>query len=61
MDNVKKWATNHAGILALIASCGAYVVWLGSILWEPFSKNEQPAKEDWTPPAKKNWHLPSDD
>jgi len=59
VGRIKEWVINHKGATAAIATSVAGVV--GAIIWGLLPEKEPPIKEEWIPPAKKNWYLESDD
>ena len=59
MGKVKEWAKNNKGKATAISTGLATV--MGIIIWGLLPEKEQPVKEDWIPPVKKNWYMESDD
>lgn len=59
MGKLTEWAKNHKGATIAIASGFAGII--GTLLWGLLPEKEQPVKEEWVPPAKKNWYMESDD
>ena len=59
MEKFKKWAKNHKGTIGAIVTGFAGIV--GIVVWGLLPEKEQPVKDDWIPPVKKNWYMESDD
>ncbi len=61
MGKFSKWAKNHKGTLAAIAT--GVTVTTVAVVWGLLPAKEQPVpvKHEWIPPVKKNWYLASDD
>jgi hypothetical protein len=59
MGKLTDWAKNHKGAVVAIAS--GFVGVIGTLVWGLLPEKEQPVKEEWVPPVKKNWYMESDD
>ena len=59
MGKLTDWAINHNGAVVAIAS--GFVGVIGTLVWGLLPEEEQPVKEEWVPPVKKNWYMESDD
>lgn len=60
MSKFTNWAKTHKGTVATIATGFAGLV--GLLVWGLLPEKEQPiVKDEWIPPAKKNWYFESDD
>lgn len=60
MGKFTAWAKNHKGTITAIATGAACV--MGILVWGLLPEKEQPiVKDEWIPPAKKNWYFESDD
>ena len=59
MGKVKEWVKNNKGKATAISTGLAAV--MGIIIWGLLPEKEQPVKEEWIPPVKKNWYMESDD
>ena len=59
MGKLTNWTKRHKGAVATIAS--GFVVVIGTLVWGLLPEKEQPVKEEWVPPVKKNWYMESDD
>lgn len=59
MGKFKEWAKNSKGAIAVISAGVAGAI--GIVIWGLLPEKEQPAKEEWIPPIKKNWYMESDD
>ena len=56
MGDFKKWVKNHkVAIGAILTSI------VGIVVWGLLPEKEEPVKEEWIPPVKKNWYMESDD
>lgn len=57
MGDLKNWVKNKKGTIATIT-----VGCLGILVWGLLPpEKEQPVKEEWKPPVKKDWYRESDD
>lgn len=59
MGKIKEWVKTHKGATAAITAGFAGLV--GLVVWGLLPEEEQPIKEEWIPPVKRNWHMESDD
>ncbi len=59
MGKIKEWVKNHKGETAAISASVVSVA--GIVIWGLLPEKEQPVKEAWIPPVRKNWHLKNDD
>ena len=59
MGKLTEWVKNHKG--AAIAIASGFVGVIGTLVWGLIPEKEQPVKEEWVPPVKKNWYMESDD
>ena len=59
MRKIKEWTKKHKGETAAITTVLAGVV--GIIIYGLLPPEEQSHKEEWIPPVKKNWYMPSND
>ena len=59
MRKFSEWARNHKGTVAAIGTGIAGLA--GTLTWGLLPEEEQPVKEEWIPPKKKNWYMESDD
>lgn len=55
MGKIKEWVKNNKGKATVISTV------IGILIWGLLPEKEQPAKEEWIPPVKKNWYMESDD
>ena len=56
MGDFKKWVKNHK-----VASGAILTSIVGIVVWGLLPEKEEPVKEEWIPPVKKNWYMESDD
>lgn len=59
MGKIREWLKNHKGETVAISTGLATVI--GVVIWDFLPEKEQPIKEEWIPPVKKNWYMESDD
>ena len=59
MGKFTEWAKNHKGTISAITAGVAGVVAI--VIWGLSPEKEQPIKDEWIPPVKKNWYIESDD
>lgn len=52
MGKIKEWVKTHKGVTAAITTGFAGLV--GLVVWGLLPEEEQPIKEEWIPPVKKN-------
>ena len=59
MGKIKEWVKTHKGETVAITTGLATVI--GVVICGLLPEKEQPIKEEWIPPVKKNWYMESDD
>lgn len=59
MGKIKEWVKTHKGATAAITAGVAGLV--GLVVWGLLPEEDQPIKEEWIPPVKRNWYMESDD
>ena len=59
MGKIKEWVKNHKGETATITT--VLTTALGIVIWGLLPEKEEPVKDEWIPPVKKNWYMESDD
>ncbi len=59
MGKIKEWVKKHKGTTTAITMC--LTTALGVLIWGLLPEEEQPVKEEWRPPVKKDWYRESDD